>query len=243
MTIRRPSTETGRLAGLGIAFSAGLLAGHLTGSHRTAELRARLERTEHRADHDALTGLLNRDGARRRLENQATAGSVVLIDLDGFKQVNDAHGHPVGDAVLAETGRRLHREADRIGGLAARLGGDEFLLVLPPGLDSVVEVVESILDTLTRPIPVPLAHTAVTVLPGLSAGLTPAAGHTGRAGAGQTWTETLRRADVALYHAKHDPRRRLVVHTPGLRHPGTDAPGERLRDLATNDPAVSPTLP
>ena len=149
-------------------------------------MRARLHLTAYRADHDALTGLLNRDGARRRLENQATAGSVVLIDLDGFKQVNDAHGHPVGDALLAETGQRLHRAADRIGGLAARLGGDEFLLVLPPHLDSAVEVVESILDTLTRPIPVVLPHTAVTVYPGLSAGLTARTGHTRRAGPGQT---------------------------------------------------------
>lgn len=81
---------------------------------------------------DPLTGLANRRGLLRALEAAAdTTDPVVLLglDLDGFKHVNDMRGHDVGDAVLAEVGRRL-RAHQRPGDLAARLGGDEFAVLM-----------------------------------------------------------------------------------------------------------------
>ncbi|WP_019871110.1 putative bifunctional diguanylate cyclase/phosphodiesterase [Salinispora oceanensis] len=82
---------------------------------------------------DALTGLANRRGLLRALHRCAERGTqcdLLLLDLDGFKNVNDVRGHDAGDAVLAEVGRRL-RGPLRPGDLAARLGGDEFAVLLP----------------------------------------------------------------------------------------------------------------
>ena len=93
------------------------------------------ERLRYEAVHDPLTGLANRTLLRDRLEHalarserEGGATAVVFVDLDNFKQVNDAHGHATGDAVLVELGTRL-RTAVRPGDTIARLGGDEFVVV------------------------------------------------------------------------------------------------------------------
>ena len=90
----------------------------------------------HQANHDALTGLANRKLLREHLEQtvaQARRGgeivALLFIDLDGFKAVNDGHGHAAGDCVLRETSRRLERGI-RESDLAARLAGDEFVVIL-----------------------------------------------------------------------------------------------------------------
>jgi diguanylate cyclase (GGDEF)-like protein/PAS domain S-box-containing protein len=81
-----------------------------------------------RTDH--LTGLCNRYGFEEALGNSPEGqASLVLIDLDNFKQVNDALGHDAGDLVLAEAGRRLSRQG-RSGDIVARIGGDEFGIIL-----------------------------------------------------------------------------------------------------------------
>ena len=102
---------------------------------RTAELAAQAEEFESEALTDALTGLLNRRGADRRLERMITRDRrhseqtmAILIDCDNFKTINDASGYDAGDAVLKEIGRRLRRSL-RPNDLAARVGGDEFLVV------------------------------------------------------------------------------------------------------------------
>ncbi|MDD3608142.1 MAG: GGDEF domain-containing protein [Halothiobacillaceae bacterium] len=98
-------------------------------------VRERQRSLEHRALHDPLTGLGNRDLFEERLGQMLfdpvchTSGAVVMIDLDGFKPVNDTYGHGAGDAVLVEIGRRL-REEVRSTDVVARLGGDEFALLL-----------------------------------------------------------------------------------------------------------------
>jgi diguanylate cyclase (GGDEF)-like protein len=100
-----------------------------------ARLRSE-ERMRHEAVHDPLTGLANRTLLRDRLEHalarterdEEMATGVLFVDLDNFKQVNDAYGHAAGDAVLVELGRRL-RTAVRPADTVARLGGDEFVVV------------------------------------------------------------------------------------------------------------------
>jgi diguanylate cyclase (GGDEF)-like protein len=86
------------------------------------------------ARHDPLTGLLNRFGLTEALRNHEV-GEVPLLtlfylDLDGFKRVNDTHGHLVGDALLQRVGERL-RAAMRAGDVSARVGGDEFVVIAP----------------------------------------------------------------------------------------------------------------
>jgi len=89
----------------------------------------------HTAAHqDRLTGLANRRAfegylAHLKAEPELTGGAVLYIDLDGFKPVNDQHGHHVGDAVLEEVGARLAACVDD-GGMAARVGGDEFVVII-----------------------------------------------------------------------------------------------------------------
>lgn len=117
----------------------------------------------HRAEHDALTGLVNRGRFETRLEHMLTPAdaphghpprfiAVLYIDLDGFKRVNDRHGHAAGDAVLIAVAARL-RESTRDQDVIARLGGDEFAVLLD--LDDHIEVnavAARILDTLQQPV-------------------------------------------------------------------------------------------
>lgn len=91
-------------------------------------------RIAHMAHHDALTGLPNRSlfherlGQAVALSRRSTASALLCLDLDGFKAINDTFGHPVGDALLCEVGRRLQRQV-RDTDTVARLGGDEFAIL------------------------------------------------------------------------------------------------------------------
>ena len=112
----------------------------VTAARRWVEERAEGEaRLRHMADHDALTGLFNRRRFEEELERHVAhgrrygmSGALLMLDLDGFKQVNDAHGHRTGDRVLtavASVLRRRLRESD----VVARFGGDEFAVLMPVG--------------------------------------------------------------------------------------------------------------
>ncbi|CAM2958691.1 diguanylate cyclase [Skermania piniformis] len=110
---------------------AGLLALLLlTLLARSERSRQREIRAQHLADHDALTGLPNRSALLRSLSAQPATVSVLFIDLDDFKAVNDRYGHEAGDDLLVEVGARLRaslRRSDTLG----RYGGDEFVVVAP----------------------------------------------------------------------------------------------------------------
>lgn len=89
------------------------------------------ERLRHDLVHDPLTGLLNRRGLADALTERDRGEWIVLvIDLDGFKAVNDTHGHAAGDALLRRVGLALRARAAESAAIAARVGGDEFVLAL-----------------------------------------------------------------------------------------------------------------
>ncbi len=113
-----------------------------------------------RVSHDEMTGLLNRTGlmvhvagAVARARRTGTPSLLISLDLDGFKAINDTHGHPAGDEVLQIVSERL-RDAIRVTDAAARVGGDEFNLVLPEIADLVTarRVAERIRQRLADPI-------------------------------------------------------------------------------------------
>jgi len=169
-----------------------------------SDITDRIEREAamHRLAHeDALTGLPNRRLLEDRL-NQAllrtrrSGGSlaVLLIDLDGFKQVNDAHGHGAGDRVLIEVARRLLAGV-RASDTVSRLGGDEFVIVLdsPVAQDVVARIAEQLVDAIAQPIEFkPGVTLAVTASIGVS--IAPVDGVEGEL--------LLRHADEAMYGAK-----------------------------------------
>lgn len=164
------------------------------------------------ADHDALTGLLNRralqDRLQRRLSNLTrTGGAVMLFDLDGFKSVNDTLGHAAGDELLVGVARALDRRL-RDDDLIARLGGDEFAIVLPRIERTAIERVAADLVTVVR-------EQAATVdgrHPGMvtvSIGITELA-------PGVSAETLLDRADRAMYAAKAAGKNGYAIHRSGL---------------------------
>lgn len=155
--------------------------------------------SEYRATHDALTGLLNRAGLAAAFErlredpNSGTGVALLFIDLDGFKQVNDTHGHLVGDRLLQRLAARLIDSLPE-GGVAARIGGDEFVVLLPSvSAEETVALSERLGDALSTSYHVEGAE-AVRV--GLSVGTAVSES------AVVTLDELLARSDKALYAAK-----------------------------------------
>lgn len=119
-----------------VSISTLLLAGLLV--HRLRSSRARMvEELSERVRNDGLTGLLNRTALEERAilelaraRRDDTTLSVIVLDIDNFKQLNDTRGHPVGDEILRSVARRLERETRAVD-VVARLGGDEFAILLP----------------------------------------------------------------------------------------------------------------
>jgi diguanylate cyclase (GGDEF)-like protein len=170
----------------------------LVGYQRRAERQA--ARRLHEATHDPLTGLGNRamlhdelDAAIRHSEEAGEPFSLLLIDLDRFKEVNDTLGHHAGDQLLVEVAQRLDRGC-RGGDVVVRLGGDEFALILPttPAQPEAVEAGHRILEALRRPIQ----------LSGLTVDIDASIGVAVHPLDGVDAAELLQHADVAMYAAK-----------------------------------------
>ncbi len=166
-----------------------------------ARLRSE-ERTRYEALHDPLTGLANRTLLRDRLEHalarrEPGATAALFVDLDNFKQVNDAHGHATGDNVLVEIARRLHT-AVRPGDTIARFGGDEFVAVCE-GID--VEAALAVGQRLQDAIELPL------ITGGMEHHLTASIG----IALGDDPDALLADADAASYRAKAAGRARIEI--------------------------------
>jgi diguanylate cyclase (GGDEF)-like protein len=175
----------------------------LTSSQRLDRLRAEVAAREHEALHDALTGLANRtlfgqwisDALAHRRPHQQVA--VMVMDLDGFKDINDTLGHHTGDSILKEVGGRVLAAvgSDR---MAARLGGDEFAFVIPAAAsaEEALDVAGAILESVSRPV----AIDGLVLELRASIGVALAPRH------GTDSATLLRRADVAMYAAKMGKR-------------------------------------
>ncbi|PRB44598.1 bifunctional diguanylate cyclase/phosphodiesterase [Pseudomonas sp. MYb2] len=171
-----------------------------TASDITDEVAAHAQ-IQHLSMHDALTGLPNRNKLARYLDEalllkeHAPPLSLLMIDLDNFKPINDSLGHPAGDAVLQEVAVRL-RECTREHDIVARLGGDEFIVVLN-GMDSPHEIDKfctRLIGSLHQP--VVFEHHPLHI--GASIGIALSRRH------GYVPSDLIRYADIALYQAKSE---------------------------------------
>jgi diguanylate cyclase (GGDEF)-like protein len=169
------------------------------------------------AHYDQLTGLPNRALLQQELgrllakDGGRAPTSIVLFDLDEFKDVNDTLGHSTGDQLLVEVGRRLMGVAEEraVVGLASRLGGDEFVVILPNCGDP--RCVSEIVDLMLRRLNEPFIINDQLVHLGASAGVAIAPQD------GADVEELIANADLALYQAKSDGGRILRFFMPVLR--------------------------
>jgi diguanylate cyclase (GGDEF)-like protein/PAS domain S-box-containing protein len=154
---------------------------------------------------DPLTGLANRGALRQRLESaDEVPAALLLLDMDGFKGVNDTLGHAAGDQVLQQVAARLRRSC-RPGDLVVRLGGDEFVVLVDGGEDRVEPLARRLLSVLSEPFS--LSEREVTL--GCSIGISEPR-RTGSATA-------LRDADIAMYAAKLRGKGCFQLFEPPMR--------------------------
>jgi diguanylate cyclase (GGDEF)-like protein/PAS domain S-box-containing protein len=185
----------------------------LTITEDVTEELAAYAQIHHMAQHDGLTDLPNRAFFHDRLEGAIAADAatrsmtaILCLDLDNFKNINDALGHAYGDKLLLALAKRLKknlREEDTL----ARLGGDEFAVVLPglKRLDEAKRTAQRLVDATAQPFQID-DHTFSV---GLSVGITSTS-------SGNTADELLRFGDMALYEAKRNGRGRYEVFRPEL---------------------------
>jgi len=195
------------------------LASIHTAAHQAQQEREALRSLAHS---DPLTGLPNRRGLTAQIDQRLARArpdhllALVLLDLDGFKQVNDQHGHDTGDQLLVAVADRLRgslREQD----LIARLGGDEFVVVAD-GLRTPAQA-EALCSHLLRAFDNPFEVGGQPMRLGLTGGyvLAPLDGRDGR--------ELLKAADAAMYSGKQDGKHRMVRAAPAPTAPPAAQPG------------------
>ena len=179
--------------------------------------RAAQARFAHQAMHDSLTGLRNRAAVMEHIDKKLADGeqeaalggfALLLLDLDGFKAINDNSGHDAGDALLRQVAARIEA-ALRDSDFVARLGGDEFLIVVPQVSDpeTAARVGKKLVEVVGKPYALSGQQSRVTASIGIS--MFPADARD---------RETLMKcADLALYEAKRAGRDQLCFYERGLR--------------------------
>jgi len=197
-----------------LVFLAFLLPGILY-LRRTGQLEFAASRLKHTVEYDALTGTLNRSAFTALLREQLSSAStremkvaVHFIDLDRFKNINDALGHAVGDQVLSATAQRLRRAIGTRERLA-RLGADEFA-IMQPFYTQAPEVVAQLGRDIVREMARPFFIENSEIQIGATVG------YASSPRDGRTVEDLVRAADIALAHAKETARGEAVPFDPGM---------------------------
>lgn len=184
--------------------------GWVTTHEDITERRQSEARIAHMAHYDALTGLANRAALMERVEDACDCCrrsgeefSILMLDLDWFKQVNDTFGHPAGDELLRQVAARL-KAALRNSDVLARLGGDEFAIIQVTDADQ-GDAAETLASRVIELIAEPFSVSGNVVNIGASIGIALAPEH------GFYADDLLKRADLALYHAKSLGRNRYAM--------------------------------
>jgi len=188
------------------------IEGFVINSRDVSDRRALEQQLRDQAFHDPLTGLANRalfhdrlEHALARRERTDQPVSVLFLDLDDFKAINDGRGHVAGDNLLRKVGGRI-RGAVRVVDTVARIGGDEFAVLLEPSGGDPVEVANRILEALDHSFDISDAELFVKASIGI------AVTETGT----ETAVDLLRNADVAMYVAKGRGKGRCEVFAPEM---------------------------
>ena len=206
--------------------------------NRTIRFAVERKRTQQRlanlAHFDQLTGLANRTTLHDRVEHATSMArrrgdelALLYVDLDGFKKVNDTHGHEAGDALLRQVANRL-RDVVRGCDTVARLGGDEFAILLEDTNGRPDIPAQRVVDTLGESFT--LGDVTVSVSGSVGVAIYPAAG--------DTVEDLLRSADEAMYEAKVSGKGRMAIAAPVTRSSSTT----RVRTLVPQSP-VAPSPP
>ena len=199
----------------------GKLTGYLAMAHDVTMRRDAEHQLQHMAQHDALTGLPNRNMLHEQLkgclslaERDHRPVALMLLDLDRFKKINDSLGHHIGDNVLIEVARRL-KSGMRTSDIVARLGGDEFGILLPQiaSTEDGEFVARKVIDLFKEPLRIGPHELRVT--PSIGLALYPQHGADA--------ITLMRHADLAMYQAKNDGRNRFELYRESMQQASPDA--------------------
>jgi diguanylate cyclase (GGDEF)-like protein len=206
---------------------ASYLLGVLTLWPLTRHLHTNLTTCRTALLHDPLTGLLNRGGVAAGYHDLVRDGHrliTLLADVDGFKAVNDTHGHHAGDDLLTAVAVRIGELADLYHGIAGRLGGDEFAVLVPATGHDPARIADTFHNLVCQPI---------VTASGATLNVTASIGYTV---ASTDLSTSLRAADIAMYHAKRSGSGRPTGYRPGMTIPAHHTHQRRhLRDKGVTE--------
>ena len=172
------------------------------------KLRTEVQKWRILAQRDSLTGCLRRDAFMQLIAERIQTGwmpqqvSLVVIDIDHFKKINDSFGHHMGDEVLASLGKVLEQNLPQ-GSLACRMGGEEFVLLIPHAIQSVSTALESLKNAINT-------TEVFSLTQNVSLKFTASMGAVGWDTRNSMSLATVQ-ADLAMYEAKKGGRNRIVI--------------------------------